>query len=143
MGKDSTRPKNPGGWSRDLRGWLEKLTDEGELKVVTAKVECGGEIQEIGRQMSARKGPAVSGSIRTARGLPAVTSLAVRGHRFGEREEVPTRAKGRWLPGEGRHPDPRAVCRSIAFATSRQTTLHGGFAPMALRGAAPARASSL
>jgi UbiD family decarboxylase len=59
MGKDSTRPNNPGGWSRDLRGWLEKLADDGDLKVVKAKVECGGEIQEIGRQMSARKGPAV------------------------------------------------------------------------------------
>ena len=59
MGKDVTRPENPGSWSRDLRGWLEKLTEEGELKTVSAKVECGGEIQEIGRQMSARQGPAV------------------------------------------------------------------------------------
>ncbi len=46
-------------WSRDLRGWLEKLDAENELRTVKVKVECGGEIQEIGRQMSARKGPAV------------------------------------------------------------------------------------
>ncbi len=59
MGKDSKRLENPGSWSRDLRGWLEKLAEEGALNVVKAKVECGGEIQEIGRQMSARKGPAV------------------------------------------------------------------------------------
>ncbi len=46
-------------WSKDLRGWLEKLTEEGELKKVQAKVACDGEIQEIGRQMSTIKGPAI------------------------------------------------------------------------------------
>jgi UbiD family decarboxylase len=46
-------------WSRDLRGWMECLKAEGELKTVEAKVTPDGEIQEIARQMSARKGPAV------------------------------------------------------------------------------------
>jgi len=46
-------------WSRDLRGWLEHLKAEGELKEITAKITPDGEVQEIARQMSARKGPAV------------------------------------------------------------------------------------
>ncbi len=41
--------ENTSNRSRDLRGWLEKLESEDELSTVEAKVECGGEIQEIGR----------------------------------------------------------------------------------------------
>ena len=44
---------------KDLRSWLATLENEGELKICRAKVECGSEIQEIARQMSARQGPAV------------------------------------------------------------------------------------
>lgn len=51
--------KSRGEWARDLRGWLLKLAQENELKTVTVPVGCDGEIQEIGRQMSKRKGPAV------------------------------------------------------------------------------------
>ena len=58
MGSNSDN-NNRGGWSRDLRGWLTKLEKENELKTVNVKVACGGEIQEIGRQMSERKGPSV------------------------------------------------------------------------------------
>ncbi|MFC1671194.1 UbiD family decarboxylase domain-containing protein, partial [Spirochaetota bacterium] len=54
-----TKKNSKSKWTRDLRGWLEKLEDEGELQKIGARVECGGEIQEIGKQMSARKGPAV------------------------------------------------------------------------------------
>jgi len=57
--KNETTSTKTATWSRDLRGWLEKLADEGELQVVKARVECGGEIQEIGRRMSALKGPAL------------------------------------------------------------------------------------
>ena len=46
-------------WQRDLRGWLECLESAGDLKTVSAKVKPDGEIQEIGRQMSACGGPAV------------------------------------------------------------------------------------
>ncbi len=45
--------------SRDLRGWLEHLDAEDELRVVRTPVTPDGEIQEIARQMSARQGPAV------------------------------------------------------------------------------------
>ncbi len=48
-----------GRWSRDLRGWLECLDAENELKVVQAAVTPDGEVQEIARQMSARQGPAI------------------------------------------------------------------------------------
>jgi UbiD family decarboxylase len=48
-----------GRWSRDLRGWLECLEAENELKVVQSAVTPDGEVQEIARQMSARQGPAI------------------------------------------------------------------------------------
>ena len=50
---------SPAEWERDLRGWLGLLESEGLLKTVTAPVTPDGEIQEIGRQMSAIHGPAV------------------------------------------------------------------------------------
>jgi len=45
--------------ANDLREWLGLLESEGLLKTVTAPVTPDGEIQEIGRQMSAIHGPAV------------------------------------------------------------------------------------
>jgi len=53
------RTSSRGGGSGDLRGWLECLEAEDELKVVDVPVTPDGEIQEIARQMSARQGPAV------------------------------------------------------------------------------------
>lgn len=52
-------PGPEGKWLRDLRDWIERLRAVDELKVVSVKVTPDGEIQEIARQMSARKGPAV------------------------------------------------------------------------------------
>jgi len=42
--------------SKDLRSWIEKLEAEGELKRITVKVDCDGEIQEIGRRMLVQGG---------------------------------------------------------------------------------------
>ncbi len=44
---------SPAEWSRDLRGWVDFLEEQGQLTKVTAPVSPDGEIQEIGRQMSA------------------------------------------------------------------------------------------
>ena len=43
---------------RDLRDWLTTLEAAGELSTITARVDREGEIQEIGRQLVAGKGPA-------------------------------------------------------------------------------------
>jgi len=43
----------PGGFVGDLREWIAYLEEQGLARTVTAPVTCGGEIQEIARQMSA------------------------------------------------------------------------------------------
>jgi UbiD family decarboxylase len=58
MAKDSANAATFS-WQRDLRGWLDCLESAGDLKTVSAKVTPDGEIQEIGRRMSACGGPAV------------------------------------------------------------------------------------
>lgn len=45
--------------SKDLRTWIEKLEAEGGLKRIKAKVDCEGEMQEIGYRLAAEGGPAV------------------------------------------------------------------------------------
>lgn len=44
---------SPQEFTRDLRGWIAYLEEQGLARTVTAPVSCDGEIQEIARQMSA------------------------------------------------------------------------------------------
>jgi len=59
--------------SKDLRSWIEKLEADGELKRITVKVDCDGEIQEIGRRML------VLGGMK-ATGGPALLFENIEGH---------------------------------------------------------------
>ena len=62
-------------YERDLRGWMAYLEEEGLMRTVTAPVTPDGEIQEIGRQMSA-----IGMSLKQPENSQAVLFTNIEGH---------------------------------------------------------------